>query len=92
MASEPATSRTRTSIAWTSVVIGVIVLIVLLVFMLENTQSVKVSFFGADGHLPLGVALLLAAVGGAVLVGIVAMARLAQLRVRARRATQAPPP
>jgi uncharacterized integral membrane protein len=67
-------------------VVGVIVLIVLLVFMLENTQSVKVSFFGADGHLPLGVALLLAAVGGAVLVALVAIARLAQLRLRARRA------
>ena len=80
------TRRTRTSTAWTSVVIGVIVLIVLLVFMLENTESVKVSFFGANGHLPLGVALLLAAVGGALLVAMVAIARIAQLRLRARRA------
>jgi len=92
MASEPATPRTRTSIAWTSVVIGVIVLIVLLVFMLENTQRVKVSFFGADGHLPLGVALLLATVGGAVIVGLVAAARIGQLRLRARRVAQTPPP
>jgi putative membrane protein len=86
---DPPTRRTRTSVAWTSTVIGVIVLILLLVFMLENTESVKVSFFGAHGHLPLGVALLLAAVGGALLVALVAVARLAQLRVRARRATRA---
>jgi uncharacterized integral membrane protein len=64
---------------------GAIVLIVLLVFILENTQSVKISFFGASGHLPLGVALLLAAIGGALLVGIIGAARIVQLRRHVRR-------
>ena len=54
-------------------------------FILENTQSVKVSYFGLGGHLPLGVALLLAAIGGALLVGIVGTARIVQLRRRVRR-------
>jgi lipopolysaccharide assembly protein A len=64
---------------------GAIVLIVLLVFILENTQSVKISFFGASSHLPLGVALLLAAIGGALLVGIIGAARIVQLRRHVRR-------
>jgi uncharacterized integral membrane protein len=66
-------------------VAGAIVLILLLVFILENTQSVNISYFGASGHVALGVALLLAAVGGALLVGIVGAARIAQVRRHAKR-------
>jgi uncharacterized integral membrane protein len=81
----PSTSagrRTRTSFAFNSLIAGAVVLILLLVFILENTASVKISFFGATGHLPLGVALLLAAVGGALLYGLVGAARIMQLRRR----------
>ena len=77
--------RTRTSTAFTGFVAGAIVLILLLVFILENTQSVKISYFGASGHVALGVALLLAAVGGALLVGLVGAARIAQVRRHAKR-------
>ncbi len=85
----PATSdaipRTKTGIAFGSLIAGAIVLILLLVFILENTQSIKISFFGASGHLPLGVALLLAAIGGGLLVGVVGTARIIQLRRHVRR-------
>ena len=77
--------RTRTSGAWTGVIAGAIILLLLLIFILENTQRVKISFLGIHGHLSLGVALLLAAVGGGLVVGIVAIARIVQLRTRARR-------
>jgi putative membrane protein len=77
--------RTRTSTAFSGFVAGAIVLILLLIFILENTQSVKVSYFGASGHVALGVALLLAAVGGALLVGILGAARIAQVRRHAKR-------
>jgi putative membrane protein len=77
--------HTRTAVAFNSLIAGAVVLILLLVFILENTESVKVSHFGAGGHLPLGVALLLAAIGGALLVGIVGTARIVQLRRRVRR-------
>ncbi len=63
-----------------------VVLALLLVFILENTESVKISYFGAGGHMAIGVALLLAAIGGALLVGILGMARILQLRVRVSRA------
>jgi uncharacterized integral membrane protein len=74
--------RTRTSAAFMSLVAGAVVLVLLLVFILENTRSTSITYFGATGHLPLGVALLLAAVAGALLVGIVGTARIAQLRRR----------
>jgi lipopolysaccharide assembly protein A len=77
--------RTRTSTAFNGFVAGAIVLILLLVFILENTQSVKISYFGASGHVALGVLLLLAAVGGALLVGLLGAARIAQVRRHTKR-------
>jgi uncharacterized integral membrane protein len=77
--------RTRTSATFISLVAGTVLLILLIVFLLENTQRAKVTFFGATGHLPLGLALLLAAVAGALIVGLVGAARIAQLRRRVKR-------
>jgi len=83
-ATQPAPT-TKTGIAFGALIAGAIVLILLLVFILENTESVKISYFGAGGHLPLGVALLLAAIGGALVTGIVGAARIVQLRRHVRR-------
>jgi uncharacterized integral membrane protein len=77
--------RTRTSATFKSLMAGTVVLVLLLVFILENTERAKVTYFGASGHLPLGVALLLAAVAGALIVGIVGTARIFQLRKHVRR-------
>jgi uncharacterized integral membrane protein len=77
--------KTRTARAHNALIAGAIVLILLLVFILENTKSVKISYFGAGFHMPLGVALLLAAIGGALVVGIVGTARILQLRRSVRR-------
>ena len=60
-------------------------LLLLLVFILENGQQVNIGYFGAHGHLPLGVALLLAAVLGILLVVIPGAGRMMQLRRTARR-------
>jgi uncharacterized integral membrane protein len=77
--------KTRTAFAHNALIAGAIVLILLLVFILENTKTVKISYFGAGFRMPLGVALLLAAIGGALLVGIVGTARIVQLRRSVRR-------
>jgi len=77
--------RTRTSTLWTSVVVAAIVLLLLLIFILQNQQDVDISYFGASGSLPLGVALLFSAVGGALLVVLLGTARILQLRHVARR-------
>jgi uncharacterized integral membrane protein len=76
---------TRTGTAFKTLIAGAIVLILLLVFILENTRRVKIAYFGAGFHLPLGVALLLAAIGGALLAGILGTARILQLRRHVRR-------
>jgi uncharacterized integral membrane protein len=77
--------RTRLGGAWFSFAVGAVILILLLVFILENGHKVDISFFGASGHLPLGVALLLAAALGILLVVIPGSGRIIQLRRTARR-------
>jgi uncharacterized integral membrane protein len=77
--------RTRMGGVWVAVALFALVLLLLLIFILENGQKISVSFFGASGHLPLGVALLLAAVLGVLLVVIPGTGRIIQLRMTARR-------
>jgi uncharacterized integral membrane protein len=45
---------TRTSMVWTMVGIGVVLLFAILVFILQNGQRVRVRFLMANGTLPLG--------------------------------------
>ena len=68
--------------------ISAVVLILLLVFILENLKRADVSFFGAHANLPLGVALLLSAAAGALIVIIPGTGRIVQLRRTARRHRQ----
>jgi len=82
----PGESRTRLSGAWTAVVVGLVLLVVILVFILQNQQSVEVSFLFLSGHLPLAVALLFAMILGALIVFTFGAARLLQLRMVAGRA------
>ncbi len=62
-------------------------LVLVLVFILQNLQAVAVSFLFFHGRLPLGVALLVAATLGGVIVVAAGAARVVQLR-RARRRTE----
>ncbi|MCL4422800.1 MAG: lipopolysaccharide assembly protein LapA domain-containing protein [Actinobacteria bacterium] len=83
------TLRTRTGGVWTAVGISAAVLVLLLIFILENGQSVKISYLGAHGRLPLGIALLFSAAGGALLTIALGTARMVQLRRLARRRDKA---
>jgi uncharacterized integral membrane protein len=77
--------RTRTGGVWVAAALFALILLLLLIFILENGQRVSISYFGTHGHLPLGVALLLAAVIGVLLVVIPGTGRIIQLRIAARR-------
>jgi lipopolysaccharide assembly protein A len=77
--------RTRTSGLWVAVGFFAVVLLLLLIFILQNGAQVSVNYLGAHGHLPLGVALLLSAVCGVLLVVLAGAARISQLRAVARR-------
>jgi uncharacterized integral membrane protein len=62
-----------------------LVLLLLLAFILQNGNPVQISFFALEGVLPVGVALLLAAIAGFLLVAIPGSLRITQLRRAARR-------
>jgi uncharacterized integral membrane protein len=82
----PGERQTRLSGAWTALVIGIVILVVILVFILQNLQSVEVHFLFLQGQLPLAVALLFAMVLGAVVVLAFGAGRILQLRLVARQA------
>jgi uncharacterized integral membrane protein len=78
----------RTSGLWVSVVLSGIVLVLLIVFIAQNTDPVRVSFLGWEGETPLAVALLIATVAGLFLATVAGTLRILQLRRRVRRETR----
>ena len=78
-------SHTRTSAAWAGIWAGVVVLILLIIFVAQNTASVQISFFALEGSISLALALLIAGVGGAIVSMAVAATRILQLRRMVRR-------
>jgi uncharacterized integral membrane protein len=77
--------HTRISGAWVSVAVAVVLGAALIDFIVQNTRSVRVEFFAANGKIPVAVALLVAALAGAFLVLAVGVARTTQLRLANRR-------
>jgi lipopolysaccharide assembly protein A len=82
----PGEQHTCLSGAWTALAIGMVASILILVFILQNLQSVELSFLFFHGHLPVAVALLFAVILGATIVLAFGGARITQLRGVARRA------
>jgi uncharacterized integral membrane protein len=78
-------SRTRAGSAWFGICTAALTFVVLIVFMLQNTRSVEVSFLWMHGSLPLALALLIAGIGTAILAMVVGAARITQLRRASRR-------
>ena len=72
--------RTRTSAVWFGVWAGAAALILLIIFVAQNTRDVEVSFLWMHGQISLALALLIAGVGGAVIAMAVAAVRIVQLR------------
>ncbi|MGA7054408.1 MAG: lipopolysaccharide assembly LapA domain-containing protein [Mycobacterium sp.] len=82
---EPAVKFTRAGALWSALIVGFLTLIVLLIFIAQNTASTPFTFFAWHWSLPLGVAFLLAAVGGGLLTVAVGTARILQLRRAAKK-------
>lgn len=82
------TATTRAGVIWTFTIVAIVVLILLVIFMMQNQAQATVNFLGFQGQMALGVSMLLAAVGGAVVVAIVAAVRIIQLRSRAGSAAK----
>jgi len=76
---------TRAASLWSSLTAGFLILIVLLIFITQNTDSTQVAFLNWHWTLPLGVQILLAAVGGGLMTVLAGTARIYQLRRAAKK-------
>jgi putative membrane protein len=78
---------TRTGRVWVGVCAAALITVALIIFMIQNTHTVQVTFLGMTGSTSLALMLLIAAVGGILLTLILGSARILQLRhaVRKRR-------
>ncbi|BBZ45146.1 LapA family protein [Mycobacterium parmense] len=83
--SAPPSPFTRLAAAWWALVVGSIILVVLLVFVAQNTDTVALHFLVFDWTLPVGVGYLLSAVAGATIAVLVGAARMIQVRRAAKR-------
>jgi uncharacterized integral membrane protein len=76
--------RTRTGVAWWALGFSMLLLILVLIFVLQNLSPASTSFFGVKWTIPLGLDLLLAALLGGVIAFLLGAARMLQLRRVAR--------
>lgn len=65
---------------WVALIIGALLLIILLIFIMQNQQSVQLSFFTWEFAFPAGVGFLLAAIAGGLIMAMVGGIRMMQLR------------
>jgi lipopolysaccharide assembly protein A len=77
--------HTRISGMRTALIVGIAVFIVVLIFIIQNAHAVSISFMGAHLQVSLAVALLLAAVAGALIMAAAGTARITELRQTMRR-------
>lgn len=82
---ERAAARLRTNTAYAALAAGLLLAIAVVVFIVQNLQTVHFDFIALHGEFPLAVGLLLAAVCGALAVFIPGSVRIIQLRRTARR-------
>ncbi|MCW3768194.1 MULTISPECIES: LapA family protein [Paenarthrobacter] len=66
--------------AWAATSAGLLVLVLLILLTVQNQDRVTVRYVGAAADFSLGLALLIAAVSGGILVAIAGTARILQLR------------
>lgn len=83
VATSPEKPKVKGSLAastWIALIIGAILLILLIVFILQNQQSVELNIFAWSGEFPAGIAFLLFAIGGALVMALIGGWRMLELR------------
>lgn len=76
--------RTRLGSVWVSLIGMALAFTALLIFVLQNPARTDLHFLWLDGRVPLGVAMLFAAIAGILLIAIPGTGRILQLRRRSR--------
>lgn len=79
---------TRTGLSggtWIALILGAVVLVMLLIFILQNNVEAQFAYFGWSFSLPLGIAMLFAAIAGVLVMGLFGSVRLIKLGRRVRK-------
>jgi uncharacterized integral membrane protein len=77
--------KTKTSRTWVGVGVGLFVLLLVIIFIAQNINDVRVHFLWMRFTMAVGLAISLSFVLGALFVLLIGAARVAQLRLMARR-------
>jgi uncharacterized integral membrane protein len=81
----PGRRRSISRAAWLALVVGVVVLIFMLIFILQNNVATAFTFLSWTFSVPLGVAVLFAAIAGALITAMVGTVRMIVLGRSVRR-------
>jgi uncharacterized integral membrane protein len=76
---------TRTAAAWTALIVGLLILVILVIFIAQNTGATTIHFLGWQWDTPVAVAILVSAICGAGVAVLTGAARILQLRLAARK-------
>ncbi|SDR70624.1 Uncharacterized integral membrane protein [Brevibacterium sandarakinum] len=74
---------------WISLILGAVIVVLLLIFILQNNVPADFQYFGWQFQLPLGVAMLFAAIGGIFIAGIIGSVRIFVLSRRLKKISKA---
>jgi uncharacterized integral membrane protein len=77
--------RTRVSGVWVGLVTAAVVLVLLIIFIAQNTSRTSIHFLGWSGHLSLGLLMLIATVCGLLIAALPGTIRILQLRRSLKR-------
>lgn len=72
--------RSRVGITWIALIVAALLGIVLLIFIIQNSESTEVEMLFWSFSLPLGVTILLSVIAGALVMALVGGVRIIQLR------------
>ncbi|WAC67216.1 lipopolysaccharide assembly protein LapA domain-containing protein [Agrococcus sp. SL85] len=70
---------------WIALILGTVILVLLLIFILQNNVPAEFAYFGVQFSLPLGVAMLFAAIAGVLITALLGSVRLFKLGRRVRK-------
>jgi uncharacterized integral membrane protein len=77
--------RTRVSGVWIGLIGGALFLILLVIFIAQNSRKVSIHFFGWHGNFSLALTILVSAVVGVLVVALPGTVRIFQLRRALRK-------
>lgn len=81
----------RVGATWVFLFFGMVLLILLLVFVLQNLDRVSMTLFVWQLSFPLGVGMLFAAITGALIMALIGSIRIIQLRRQVTRSSHSQP-